>query len=114
MARASRCCGLIALVGLTSSSLHAEPTAADKATAESLFVEGRRLLAAGKYAEACPKFAESQQIDSGLGTLLNLGDCYEKNGQTASAWASFREAASTAARSSDSREKVARDRAAAL
>ena len=34
----------------------------DKALAESLFQAGRDLMAAGKPEQACPKFAESQQI----------------------------------------------------
>jgi hypothetical protein len=64
---------------------------------------------------ACPKFEASLKLDPGLGAILNLADCYEKNGQTASAWAEFREA-SAAARASGSkdREDLARQRAAAL
>ena len=68
----------------------------DKAAAEALFDDGRRLLG-GPLPGACPKFAESQRLDPGVGTLLNLGDCYEKNGQAASAWAQFREAAASGA-----------------
>lgn len=72
-------------------------TASDQAAAEALFSEGRRLVGEGKYAEACPKFVESQRLDPAPGTLVNLGGCYEKNGQTASAWATFKLAASLAA-----------------
>jgi hypothetical protein len=67
------------------------------------------------YARACPKFERSQALDSGIGTLLYLADCYEKNGQLASAWASFREAASRAhARGEAERERIAVRRAAVL
>lgn len=90
-------------------------TAADKATAQALFDEGRKLLQDGRFADACPKFVASQRLDPGLGTKLNLADCYEKNGQVASAWAEFREAADQArAAGEKKREEIARTRAAAL
>ncbi len=104
-----------ALVALGSYSASAEPTANDKLTAEALFSEGRKLLAAGNYHDACPKFAASLKLDPAVGAMLNLADCYEKNQQTASAWAQFREASSAArAAGSKDREEVARRRAAAL
>ena len=60
--------------------------------AEALFEEGRRLMAAGQYAAACAKFAASDRLDRGAGTLLNLALCYEKNGQNASAWVTYKDA----------------------
>ncbi|MBV9949515.1 MAG: hypothetical protein JOZ69_21915 [Myxococcales bacterium] len=72
------------------------------AAAEALYDEARRLVDAGRFAEACPKFKESYQLDPGGGTLLNLADCYEKAGKTALAWSTFKEALVVAQR--DGRE----------
>ncbi|MDI1444534.1 hypothetical protein [Polyangium sp. 6x1] len=89
--------------------------AARRAAAEALFDEGKWLMDQGRHPEACPKFAESQRLDAGVGTLLNLADCLEKIGRTASAWAEFRAAAYAAREKGQvERETVARERAAAL
>jgi hypothetical protein len=89
--------------------------AGNEAAAEALFGEAKKLAAQGKYAEACPKFAESNRLDRGAGTLIHLGDCYEKNKQTASAWATYKEAASAAqALGRKDWEKLASQRASAL
>jgi len=64
--------------------------------AEALFEEGRSLVAAGKVAEACPKFADSERLGPSVATLLNLANCWERVGRTATAWATYREAASAA------------------
>lgn len=93
----------------------AQPNPADKAAADSLFDEGKRLLGEQKFEEACVKFEESQRLDPGVGTLLYLGECYEKAGKTASAWTTFREAASAAhAAGQADREKTAKTRAETL
>ncbi|MEZ4302122.1 MAG: tetratricopeptide repeat protein [Polyangiaceae bacterium] len=72
------------------------PNAQVSATAEALYEEGRTLMKAKKYPEACAKLAASLKIDPAIGTMLYLADCYEKNGQTASAWSMFSDAAAAA------------------
>jgi hypothetical protein len=87
----------------------------NRAAAEALFNQGRELMNAGKFVEACPKFEASQQLDPGLGTMLNLAECYEKTGRTASAWAEYREAIPLArAAGSKTRLDLATERAQAL
>jgi hypothetical protein len=93
-----------------ATAAHAQ-SGADKAAAEVLFEEGKALMQSSEFAAACPKLLESNRLDPGLGTVLWLADCYERNGQTASAWAEFRDAADIAARGHDPRERVARERA---
>jgi len=102
------------VVGLAtvSSPAYAGP---NEAAAEALFDEAKKLVAQKKYAEACPKFAESNKLDRGAGTLIHLGDCYEKTKQTASAWATYKEAASAAqALGRRDWEKLANQRASHL
>lgn len=103
-------------LALAAVVLRAAPAlAGDEAAAEALFLEAKKLAAEGKLAEACPKFAESNRLDRGAGTLIHLADCYEKNHQTASAWASFRDAASAAQGLGRADwQKLASQRAAAL
>lgn len=86
-----------------------------EAAATALFDQGRGLMQQGKYAEACPKLAESERLAPSGGTLLNLADCYEHTGQTASAWAAWKDAAARAnAAGKADVEKRALARAAAL
>ena len=86
-----------------------------KAAAEALFDEGRQLLGQGQYETACRRFEQSQAVDPGVGTLLYLGDCYERSGKLASAWAIFREASSAAqAAGQGDRSRIADERARKL
>lgn len=93
--------------------LYATPALAqDKAAAEALFDQGVRLMKQNSFADACPKLEESERIDPAVGTLLYLGECYERIGKTASAWATFREASSLASTSNQpDRARVASGRA---
>lgn len=107
--------GLLVTMLTTASAHAAEPSEGGAAAAESLFQEGRRAMEAKRYGEACPKFLASYKLSPAIGTLLNLADCYEKNGQLASAWARFHEAVGLAARLGRAdRERTARERAEKL
>jgi serine/threonine-protein kinase len=92
-----------------------EPSPMAVAAAETAFDEAKRLLRDKRYEEACRKLEESQRLAGAPGTLLNLGDCYEKVGRTASAWVTFRSAASAArSKGQRAREAEARERAARI
>jgi len=87
----------------------------DGAAALSLFEEGKRLAAEGDFQQACPKLLASYGLIQKLGTLLNLADCYERSGRTASAWVRFTEATTIADRAGQQeRTEFARSHAAAL
>jgi len=72
---------------------HADGAPASPSHADSLFREGRTLLDAKRYDEACPKLAQSQNEDPGAGTLLALALCHEGQGKTATAWNDLNDAA---------------------
>jgi hypothetical protein len=95
-------------------ALAAAGSDADKAAADALFEQGRALIAEGKYAEACPKFEESRRLDPGLGTSLNLADCYEHTGRLASAWGLFNATAREAEKRGDTNRAEEAGRRAAL
>lgn len=85
------------------------------AAAETLYDDARRLLEAGKYAEACPKLEESQRLDPAVGTLLYLALCYERTQRIASAWSTYRAAQSHAMQTGQhARAKIAQQHAAQL
>jgi hypothetical protein len=103
----------VGLVSLATAGASAQEQTEVAATA--LFDQGRKLMQQGKYADACPKLAESERLAPSGGTLLNLADCYEHTGQTASAWAAWKDAAARAnAAGKSDVEKRALARAAAL
>lgn len=80
---------LVSCIMVRGGVAHAQD--ANPAAAEQLFQEGRALMDQNKFAEACEKFKESARLDVAPGTVLNLAQCYERVGRTASAWARYRE-----------------------
>ena len=113
-ARAALLCGaLVAGLAWPLPARAASPT--DQAAAEALFNEAGQLADAGKYDQACPKFVESQRLGPTAGTLLTIGDCYERAGKLASSWGAFKEAEMFAGNAGDTaRQAEGARRAAAL
>lgn len=81
------------------------PKNANASPAATLLAEGRRLMAAGNFTEACPKIAESQSQAPSPMTAMTLASCYQKAGKLATAWATYRAAADSA--SSENKKKIA-------
>lgn len=109
--------GMLAFLVVTSSPARAQTPSENVKKADQLFQEGRALVEAGKFDDACPKFEESQRLDPGLGTLLNLAACYEQVGKLASALTAFRSAeeqARAAGPTEKKREQTAAERARAI
>jgi len=109
----------ITLVVVVTLLVRAAPAGAqsaqDQATARALFNDGRQLMKGGHFDQACPKLEAASKLYAGSGVLLNLGDCYEHVGRTASAWNEFAEAASAAERDGRSDDlSEARRRQAAI
>lgn len=105
----------MALALIATRSFAADPVGDRRAAAEQLFLEGRKDVERGAVDEGCSKLARSQSLDPSAGTLLNLADCYERQGKIATAWSSFREAARAASdRKRADWEELAEARARAL
>ena len=100
-------------LGVLGSASVALGAGRDPAAAQVLFEEGRDALQRGQLDVACTKFRESERLDPGVGTLLNLADCEEKAGRLASAWQTWREAIDMMGQS-DERLGYARSRLSAL
>lgn len=110
MRRAALFLGVVVAL-LPAMDAFADASAEDKAAADKLFNDGLKLAKANNFAEACPKFEASQSLDPAIGTLLNLGICYERIGRYASAWSSYNSCAGMASLKKDPREEQARQAA---
>jgi hypothetical protein len=103
------------LVSATLSGTARAEEPGPAARAETLFQAGRQLMREGRYAEACPKLEESQSLDPAPGTRLNLADCWERAGRTASAQREFLAVAADAETHGEKeRAAIARSRAKQL
>jgi len=104
------CCGLLWALCWSGPA-----AARDVELAERLFREGRDLLEQKRFAEACPKLAESLQEDEATGTLLALALCHEGAGRFASAWSYYQRASTRALELNEAeRARIATQRATVL
>jgi hypothetical protein len=106
--------GSLVIFALGSSSIASADPTGEPSRADALFRAAKQLRDAGLYEDACPKFAETEQLDPGVGVMLYLGDCYQHIGRSASAWAEFRKAEKLGRDRSDKRADMAKARADAL
>ena len=121
------------LAGYAPSLAHAQASAPSRSAApagttddrtaiqraDAAFKQGRAFFDLGRYAEACEKFELSMQLDPSPGTSLNLGNCYEPQGDLVRALENFERAFADAQRTRDLRRKelwteAARERIASL
>jgi len=106
---------LAATVLLVPALALAAPSKSDEQRAQSLFDAARTLMKVGDYAKACPMLDESQRLDPGGGTLLNLAACHEGEQRLAMAYAEYNQALALAQRDGrKDREQTAREHMAKL
>jgi hypothetical protein len=106
-------CAVVFSASVTTAGARADD--ANASSADRLFNEANGLVQTGHYAEACPKFEQSQKLDPAIGTQFNLADCFEHVGRTASAYLLFGKVADLARETGKvERERSARARATAL
>ncbi len=103
--------GLVLLLTTFASTATAET---DEQRAMVLFERGRKLARDGHCADAIPTLLESVHKIEGVGPLLNLGNCYESLGKTASAHKYFLRAQEIATARDDRRQVEAAQRARSL
>jgi hypothetical protein len=112
--RATLACLCVAVLVPALVALPEVAHAADGAVADRLFEEAKALMEAGDVRSACSKFEASYEADPGLGALLNLADCLERDGRLASAFGRWTEAFEVAGRRTDARATYASERREAL
>ncbi len=90
MRRFASVCGAVLLFASASAlAQNDSPNFQAINTAKALFEKGQKDLADGNFDSACASFKASNDAVARVGTLLNLGDCYEKGGKLASAWGAY-------------------------
>ena len=106
---------LVAAMLVPARDAAAQGTTAGQSQADASFNEGRELLEKGRFAEACPKLARSEELAPAVGTLLNLAYCYEQLGKLRSAMDAYAEAQTLASAAGDVKKTTfAKDRFAAV
>jgi tetratricopeptide (TPR) repeat protein len=97
-------CAALALA-LVASDAHAN----NRDKADALFKQGKKLMAEKRYADACGAFEDSNKLDPGIGTQLNIARCYEEWGKLGRAYHAYLDAEKMAIDAKDPRAPKIRD-----
>lgn len=97
------------LAGCAAMAVLSGPAHADNAKAEELFRQAKKLMADQRYADACPKFEASFDLDPGIGGELNIAKCYEEWGKLARAYRAYVDAEQQARNAGDPRAPKIRE-----
>jgi len=104
----------VSALALTTTDAQGQTAESPAKRADRLFREGKAALEANHFGEACPKLAESQQLDPGMGTLLALALCDEGLGKTATALRELREVIAASQKGRADRTALAEEHARRL
>jgi hypothetical protein len=109
-------CSLPLLLSLGWAGVARADTDSDRQAAQALFDKADELMKRRDFAAACPKLEEvTRLVPDGLGAKLTLAECYEGAGKLASAWSTYSQVESLAARlNQPERQTLARDKVAQL
>jgi hypothetical protein len=97
------------MVPVPATAAADEPSPTNTVLAETLFREGKELMATKQFDVGCPKLAESYRLDPGTGTLLALALCHEGEGRIASAWGELTDVLAATSDTRPDRALVARE-----
>lgn len=116
--RALAACVIASLLA-PAARASAEDKPKDPAAAEVLYHRGRALVGEGNWAEGCPKFQASMELNPAPSTLINIAMCHEHEGKLGQAIADYRRALqlnqdTLGSKRKKDLEKVATDGIAAL
>lgn len=101
-----RCAFVGSLLALPEVGFAQTTTAEPNVDVQVLFAEADRLMTAGDFEAACPKFEEvTRRAPEGIGAKKALGECYAGLGRYASAWDQYSLAESMALGRTDPRAK---------
>lgn len=97
---------MLVVVASLGGRLEAQAAESDVGPHVQLFHEARRLKAEGRIEQACELFERSERLRSSLGSLLNIGDCREREGRLTAALAVFQAVADRAAALPEARQRA--------
>jgi len=104
-----------ALLLASNRAVAQNPVDSRSARADRLIQQAQALLNEGQVEAACARLEASEVLENRLSTLLQLADCNERAGRSASAWHNFLEAEAVAHAQKDAeRAQIAAQRIAAL